>query len=633
MKKRNQLGEVATVITLSTLIIVGLVSLVSNAILKKPQTTSTKAASCDPAWYCAGECAPDDVRASFEAINGPANAASAWRSEKAQNCGLSESECSAATTCAPLGKPTYPQTPGVGCDASEWSCGGECASQAVRNMFGDPSKWRQEKAKNCGFPVGECSTRTDCTTTSGAVPTGTTTDRCQCVNGKANDAKLCGDTNPCGAAIAGPCDYGAWRTDCTGSGESCPSDAGVGYTYWCDGTNWRFQYPNCVVQCKPAYLTQAPSTKDPRCVGKNSGDPPNNPKTLEPVCDGSYMVTMSEYCDQFGQVQSGPGRRVDPLKSCLDKPEDQKTVCENSNGVKKNTVFRSCVKQVCDQSVGYYTCVDQYWDNNCNIQERTGVKTATTCSRTGVVPTITGRPNINWGNPPTPTIKASVILNRPSGAPTPTGGALAPDPVCSPLSGNSTACLATGKCDYFISRPFPGGITVACNKCVPKNTPIERACPDIPTAVTPALNVCPDDGVNFKCVVKIPFLSGCPVGYDATDRLACAGPVLGSAKVCCVKRDVAPTIVPTRAPLVTKRIEIDEGTSTRYWMTNMNVCDYVGRLNPLPVGPNIANLRNCRAPNYVTDALGRKYIEVTFSPSQKTALCSFGGNGYCTFIN
>ncbi len=54
-------------------------------------------------------------------------------------------------------------TPGNCSGTSDpWYCGKECADSCVRQLFGDPNKWRQEKANNCGFKdINLCSTH-DC---------------------------------------------------------------------------------------------------------------------------------------------------------------------------------------------------------------------------------------------------------------------------------------------------------------------------------------------------------------------------------------------------------------------------------------------------------------------------------------
>lgn len=350
MSKRSELGEIATVLTLGTLLFIGVASLISNSFLKKPQSTSTKAAvSCnDSLWVCADECAPDSARYAYKGMNNQNNsaAAAAWRKDKAQNCGLAVSQCSLTDKCEPIGEPTIPPSSvGVTCDSDAWSCGGECARQQTRDMFGDALKWRQEKAKNCGFSsVSECLTRKDCgegvgspsSTPAPGAPTatpvpGSSGGKCACKDGKASDATLCGDTNPCGPDIGACTVYGEWKNECTGSAQNCPADAGVTYTSWCDGEKWRFQYPNCVTWCKPDYINKPPSTTVAACKDKSPGtsiDPASAGTMPSGIvagstvtgldaklyysCDGNQgvYVNIAPFCDQFGQIQWGPKQKT-----------------------------------------------------------------------------------------------------------------------------------------------------------------------------------------------------------------------------------------------------------------------------------------------------------------------------------
>jgi hypothetical protein len=242
MVKKNRVGEVATIVALGSLIILGLSSLVSSVFLKNKQTTKTKAEEkCVYKDY-------DECRAS----------------------GCSDSEC-------------------VRCDDYTYKC----------------------------------------------IGTSSTTDSCQCLSGKATGP--CGDVNPCGSEMGGCSEYGAWKTDCTGSNQNCPADAGVAYTSWCDGKNWRFQYPNCVTWCKVEYLNNPPpaSQKDPLCQDKSPGDfitdsfngtlPTGVEKGVDKSlpsykyvsCDGNVgvWVEVQPFCDQFGKIQWSPGRKSDV--SCI----------------------------------------------------------------------------------------------------------------------------------------------------------------------------------------------------------------------------------------------------------------------------------------------------------------------------
>lgn len=683
MKKRNQLGEIATVITLGTIIVVGLASLLSNVLLKKSQTTSTKAAvSCDkPEWSCADECAPLDARYAYLGMNGQNNtvASTAWRTDKAQNCGLTESQCNLTDKCQPIGVPTVPPPPaGTSCDPM-WYCGGECAKQSTRDLFGDALKWRKQKAQDCTFSSeSECSTRTDCPEGSYKAPgsgpnppPGASSGTCSCVNGKASDVTACGDTNPCGPEI-GTCNkYGDWKNECTGSAQNCPADAGVTYTSWCDGTKWRFQYPNCVAWCKPDYINKPPATAVGACTGKSAGtsiDPANAgtvpagiiagstvaglTANLYYTCDGNQgvYVNISPFCDQFGQVQWGPGQKttfvcappdigiskapgsftlnlnvyVTKTANGFDFTNEAKIHSNNCDGdlrFSRGGAFINITRWNRGDQGDTFTWGKEFLGNvsitNGDSKNVTFEAALLNCPRSTVP--ITDTVSCNFGVSPygIPWVRGAgcVLANfsdvqKITPLPTPKTQ-VRPTWSAPPALTNVTPII-------FSRTGTPGGV----------GTTPGPGTPPPALNITPALNVCPDDGVNSTCVVKVPLFSGCPVGFDATNALACVGPVAGWAKTCCVKRDAMATVAPTKTPMITQRIEVDEWTSTRQWLTNANVCDYVGNWVA-----GIGNLRNCRPPKYVTDPSGRKYIEATFSPSQKTALCTIGGQGYCTFLN
>ena len=64
MKRSLQRGEIATIVAIGTLVIIGVASLFSSAFLGKKQVTSSKAqvACDDPKWKCGPECANESVR-------------------------------------------------------------------------------------------------------------------------------------------------------------------------------------------------------------------------------------------------------------------------------------------------------------------------------------------------------------------------------------------------------------------------------------------------------------------------------------------------------------------------------------------------------------------------------------------
>ena len=279
-------GEIATFITLVTFFVIGIASVISTVALKKPQTTQTRAqAGCDPAWYCAGECVTDQAaRDSFAGVYGDAGAALGWRQEKAQSCGIQESQCSLTSVCAPIGAPTKPLPPaGVSCNAPEWYCGGECANRSVRDAFGDPAAWRQEKARNCGITIDQCSTVTNClagaptvTPTSIVLPT-PLVQNCQpgrccqmdettrktvpnswgqvCTN--TNNCDLKGGCNPNCCATKDDCPYGS-------VGQTCGEKDGKnnGYCQTGSSCDWWSSYDRNTI-------TPTPPTSDP--CGKMGG--------------------------------------------------------------------------------------------------------------------------------------------------------------------------------------------------------------------------------------------------------------------------------------------------------------------------------------------------------------------------
>lgn len=97
-------GEIATVLTIGALIVLGISTLISSSFLKNKQTLKTKAAeSCDDLnWFCAGECADPQVRTIFS------NNAGNWKNKKAKNCKINTSQCNTATSCDSAGTEGLP---------------------------------------------------------------------------------------------------------------------------------------------------------------------------------------------------------------------------------------------------------------------------------------------------------------------------------------------------------------------------------------------------------------------------------------------------------------------------------------------------------------------------------------------
>lgn len=153
--RKSERGEIATIIALGTVIVLGITALVSSVATsnRERQTTQTSAAAnCDSEdWYCAGECANDAVRSIFNGTY-PPDGSDEWRNEKAGNCGITEDKCSTTASC------TVP-SPTPDCEPGKLNQAGAC----------DPAccdKDSQCGGKSCSLPNGYCQSGLSCTSGS-----------------------------------------------------------------------------------------------------------------------------------------------------------------------------------------------------------------------------------------------------------------------------------------------------------------------------------------------------------------------------------------------------------------------------------------------------------------------------------
>lgn len=196
--------------------------------------------------------------------------------------------------------------------------------------------------------------------------------QCQCKDG-APSGPECEDVNPCsGAPPSGTpsdnCSYGAWKTECAGTNQGCPADAGVENAWWCNNSgNWVYQNPGCSVRCKTENIAGATLTPS-AAVCTSAGMTLNECERED--CDGSLgdfgeIICVTKYCDADRKIQYKPGRRTG--KSC------QTVTC------RPGQLYRSCDHQTCNATTKKYSCVDIYWSNDCKPVEKVGITTAASC--------------------------------------------------------------------------------------------------------------------------------------------------------------------------------------------------------------------------------------------------------------
>jgi serine/threonine protein phosphatase PrpC len=114
-------------------------------------------------------------------------------------------------------------------------------------------------------------------------------------------------------------------------------------------------------------------------------------------------VCIETYCDNNYQFREKPGKQTN--ESC------------GQPSCNKGAVINYCVRQECDMNLNRYVCIESYWDENCQVKERVGTRTATRCGNDFM---ITATPVIEW-----PTITPggggdAIILRQPTPTFTPT---------------------------------------------------------------------------------------------------------------------------------------------------------------------------------------------------------------------
>ena len=159
--KNSKNGEIATLIAIGIVVILGISTLVSSVanLKNRQQTTHASAAeNCDSdAWYCAGECASAPVRDIFNGTY-PPDGSSHWRNEKAGNCHIDPSQCATTVTC------TVP-SPTPNCPAGKLNVAGAC-DQACCSSDSECST-NQPQPQKCTNPNGYCQSGTSCAAVQG----------------------------------------------------------------------------------------------------------------------------------------------------------------------------------------------------------------------------------------------------------------------------------------------------------------------------------------------------------------------------------------------------------------------------------------------------------------------------------
>ncbi len=639
--KKNQLGEIATILTLSTLIIIGLSSLASSFFLKNRQTTASKAVEA---------------------------------------CTDYETESEAKAGCDPQGFEPVPGTP------------------------------------SCYRCKTTSSSTTNITSASG---------KCECSGGSAFGP--CGDTNPCGpvpnkdssAPNGDPkCStYGDWSNVCAGTNENCPSDAGVTYTYWCDGKDWRFQYPNCVTWCKKEYIEKPPSNIDDLCKDgskqksagtviteefKKSGRSLPKPQVEEVggqlvACDGNQgvYVEMNAFCDQFGQVQWGPGAKTNkicaPPEVNITKTPSGKfwltanvEVKKEDKGIKFDTtvVFNSTD---CDGDITLYrngglvagpnrwnsggksSFIFEYypqWTGSVTLGSG-GKETASyhgrvdNCPRSKV--TLEDTINCEFGVSPygIPWVRGTgcslknfsdvqkitpattpVVKKQPTWAPPPPPKLNTTPIIFKPVSKTTTSTtVPTGKkdgtegatcgrelggCkDGLECKQIPLGYGYGiCEKSPSSSGTTITTTPSLSSVPT---NRCPDNGKDVSCQIS------CGSGFVEVDR-----PCITIWDKCCVKKNTAQnqdllTPLPTRTETRTFEFDLGPGSvgqAFNQWvLNNLQICDYFGTTFGV-----LNDVRNCKVPPDINRKQNEDKYLITYEvkPNQKQMLCEMNGAGIPT---
>ena len=159
--KKYKKGEIMTALMVISLVVIGVSTVISTALLQRNKQTITskalEATSCpnpddNSKWYCAGECADQSIRDLFNGTY-PPDGSDEWRNEKAGNCGIGASVCQSTTSC---GIPS----PTPNCPAGKLNVNGGCDPACCAND--DQCKDNSPQPQRCLNPNGYCQSGTSC---------------------------------------------------------------------------------------------------------------------------------------------------------------------------------------------------------------------------------------------------------------------------------------------------------------------------------------------------------------------------------------------------------------------------------------------------------------------------------------
>lgn len=426
-------GEIATLLTLGTLLVIGISTFVSSHFLKNKQTTKSLAAalsctSCNTSGKCI--------------YHPELDARSGQKPPETEQC--TDTGCIYNSECSSTGKNMTCRTYNDFCstnpdpnDPTSYCCGGldciggKCQPKATIPIAVCPSgsdyKTNEDDAKKCpgglyqaalnpgGGYIPSCwkciNPQTDA---SGAI------NRACCVTNK--DCEANGSNQVCGVA------NGACR-----SGKSC-AEVATGYTKpryarMCSGASCAWTY----CDGKNADITKCTEESDPNKV---------------PANDPSIMCISISFCQTFTPTKS-PG--VNSCRDSLLKTQPcPATYTESCGGGFSQKVHRDCTQS--NTSGCQYWCSDKGGKKvACGTAESCYVS-CPSCKSTSIMKSKTKTPSVI-----SPTVKTEQQNN------------------CSKFNGskNIKNCIKND-CDYF--ETYDDGIT-RCDKCVVKGTNIQEVCP------------------------------------------------------------------------------------------------------------------------------------------------------------
>lgn len=150
-----------TALMVISLVVIGVSTVISTALLQRNKQTITskalEATSCpnpddNSKWYCAGECADQNIRDLFNGTY-PPDGSDEWRNEKAANCHIIASQCQTTTSCSV-------PSPTPNCPAGKLNVVGACDSACCAND--DQCKDNSPQPQRCLNPNGYCRSGTSC---------------------------------------------------------------------------------------------------------------------------------------------------------------------------------------------------------------------------------------------------------------------------------------------------------------------------------------------------------------------------------------------------------------------------------------------------------------------------------------